>query len=72
MLSEVLKNKSLFWDLYKIDLTTAELYRQKKCPHCQGPLHYANYPRKPRGEPDGLSKDRPLEAYSEQKGLKPC
>jgi len=57
MLSEVLKNKSLFWDLYKIDLTTAELYRQKKCPHCQGPLHYANYPRKPRGEPDGLSEE---------------
>ncbi len=51
MLSKVIENESLFWDLYKIDLATAELYRQKKCPHCQGPLYYANYFRKPRGEP---------------------
>ena len=56
MLSEVLKNESLFQDLYKIDLATAEQYRQMKCPHCQGPLYYANYPRKPRGEPDGVSE----------------
>lgn len=57
MLSEVLKNKSLFLDLYKIDLATAEEYRQKRCPYCQGPLHYANYPRKPRGEPDGVPEE---------------
>jgi len=57
MLSEVLKNESLFWALYKIDLATAEQYRQMRCPHCQGPLYYANYPRKPRGEPDGLSEE---------------
>lgn len=57
MLSEVLKNESLFSDLYKIDLAIAEQYRQKRCPFCKGPLHYANYPRKPRGEPDGLSEE---------------
>ncbi len=57
MLSKVLKNESLFWDLYKIDLATAELYRQKQCPHCQGPLYYANYFRKPRGEPEGLPEE---------------
>lgn len=57
MLSKVLKNESLFWDLYKIDLATAKLYRKKQCPHCQGPLHYANYPRKPRGEPEGLPEE---------------
>lgn len=56
MLSEALKNESLFRDLYKIDLATAEQYKEMKCPHCQGPLYYANYPRKPRGEPDGLSE----------------
>jgi len=54
MLSEVLKNESFFWDLYKIDLATAEEYKQKRCPYCQGPLYYANYFRKPRGEPDGV------------------
>ncbi len=57
MLSEVLKSESLFWNLYKIDLATAERYRQMKCPHCQGPLYYANYLRKPRGEPEGLSEE---------------
>jgi hypothetical protein len=57
MLSKVLKNESLFWALYKIDLATAELYRKKQCPHCQGPLYYANYPRKPRGEPEGLPEE---------------
>ncbi len=27
----------------------------KGCPLCGGPLHVANYPRKPRGLPDGLA-----------------
>jgi len=57
MLSKILKNKSLFLVLYKIDLATAEQYRQMRCPHCQGPLYYANYLRKPRGEPDGVSEE---------------
>ncbi len=57
MLSEVLKNESLFRNLYEIDLAKAKEYRQKKCPHCQGPLHYANYMRKPRGEPEGLPEE---------------
>ncbi len=57
MLSEALKNESLFCELYKIDLATAERYREMKCPHCKGPLYYANYLRKPRGEPEGLSEE---------------
>ncbi len=57
MLSKILKNESLFGALYKIDLAIAKLYRQKKCPHCQGPLYYANYFRKPRGEPDGIPEE---------------
>ena len=27
------------------------------CPYCNGPLHFANYPRKPRGEPEGLPEE---------------
>lgn len=54
MLSELLKNKSLFYRLCDIDKITAEQYRRMPCPHCGGPLYYANYFRKPRGEPDVL------------------
>jgi len=54
MLSELLKKKSLFHCLYTIDKNTAEQYRKMPCPHCGGPLHFANYSRKPRGEPDGI------------------
>lgn len=57
MLSELLKKKSLFSHLYTIDKNIAEQYRQKPCPICGGPLYYANYPRKPRGEPDGLPEE---------------
>ncbi|MCP3922000.1 MAG: hypothetical protein GY714_05370 [Desulfobacterales bacterium] len=57
MLSELLKNKSLFHHLYIIDKNTAEQYRKKPCPYCGGPLHFANYSRKPRGEPDGLAEE---------------
>ncbi len=27
------------------------------CPHCGGPLHFANYLRKPRGEPEGIPEE---------------
>ena len=57
MLSELLKKKNLFHRLYAIDKNIAEQYRKRPCPHCGGPLHFANYPRKPRGEPDGISEE---------------
>ena len=57
MLSELLKNKSLFYHLYTIDKNIAEEYRQMPCPFCGGPLYFANYPRKPRGEPDGVPEE---------------
>jgi len=57
MLSELLKKKSLFHSLYIIDKNIAEQYRKKPCPHCGGPLHFANYPRKPRGEPNGIAEE---------------
>lgn len=54
MLSELIKKKNLFSNLYKIDKKTAEQYRQLPCPHCGGPLYFSNYMRKPRGEPEGV------------------
>jgi hypothetical protein len=57
MLSELLKNKNLFCHLYTIDKNVAEQYRQMPCPLCGGPLHFANYLRKPRGEPDGVPEE---------------
>ena len=38
MLSELWKNKRLFYQLYNIDKETAQRYRQWPCPHCGGPL----------------------------------
>ena len=57
MLSELLKKKSLFYHLYKIDKETAEQYRQLPCPYCGGSLYFGNYLRKPRGEPDGIPEE---------------
>lgn len=57
MLSELLKKKSIFSLLYKIDKEIADQYKEKACPYCGGPLHWANYPRKPRGEPHGVSEE---------------
>ncbi|MBF0234993.1 MAG: hypothetical protein HQK65_18450 [Desulfamplus sp.] len=57
MLSELLKKKSLFFLLYTIDKEIAEQYRSKRCPYCGGPLYYANYLRKPRGEPEGVPEE---------------
>jgi len=43
-----------FWSfLLSIDRDLAETTRQQHC-SCGGRLHHANYPRKPRGCPDGL------------------
>jgi len=57
MLSELLKNKNLFYQLFLIDKEIAEQYRQMKCPYCGGTLHYANYYRKPRGEPEDINEE---------------
>lgn len=57
MLSKLIKKKSLFYQLYIIDKSIAEQYRKMPCPFCGGPLHFANYFRKPRGEPDGVPEE---------------
>ena len=49
MLPELLQRISLFQVLHRIDLDLAASHRQIGCPHCGGPLHQANYLRKPRG-----------------------
>ena len=46
-----------FWNfLYSIDQDLAEHARENGC-SCVGRLHCANYPRKPRGCPDGLPEE---------------
>ena len=37
--------------LFDLDCAIAEHVRLKRCPYCGGPLHYARFPRKPRGLP---------------------
>jgi hypothetical protein len=51
MLSELLEKASLFHLLHVIDTDLAICKRQEGCPYCGGPLHQANYRRKPRGGP---------------------
>lgn len=40
--------------LERIDAELAETTRRAGCQRCEGVLHKANYPRKPRGGPPGL------------------
>jgi hypothetical protein len=54
MLRELLQRPKLFSLLYRIDKDLAAQYRVKGCSYCAGPLHQANYPRKPRGGPNDL------------------
>lgn len=56
MLSELCQKATLFYLLFQIDRDLAEKVRAARCPHCGGPLHYANYPRKPRGVSNQLSE----------------
>ena len=50
--------------LHRIDIELSEDVRVLGCPHCGGPLHKANYQRKPRGGPSNLS-----ERYYERQSL---
>ena len=54
MLTELFQKSTLFYLLLKIDRDLSEQVRKAGCPHCGGNLHYSNYPRKPRGGPNGL------------------
>ena len=43
-------------ELYQEDLAEAERVKAAGCLHCGGVLHYANYPRKPRGIEEDVLK----------------
>lgn len=57
MLIELLQKANLFSLLHRIDMDIADRHRQGGCQYCGGPLHHANYPRKPRGGPDNIPKE---------------
>ena len=49
MYLDIGRQATFFQALLLIDLDLAMQCQQQRCPHCGGPLHYANYQRKPRG-----------------------
>ena len=57
MCHALLRDARFFELLYTLDLDLADQARMVGCP-CGGRLHRANYLRKPRGGPAGLSPDR--------------
>lgn len=57
MVLDLLKNPSFFYILLKLDQESANALQSKGCSHCGGPLHIANYPRKPRGLASDLNAD---------------
>ena len=57
MLPELIRKASLFSLLHHIDVDLAGQHRQGGCCYCGGPLHQANYMRKPRGGPDGIPEE---------------
>lgn len=59
MCHALLQDPAFFRLLSGIDEELASATRQGRCPGCGGPLHVADYPRKPRGCPAAVR-----EAYS--------
>ena len=57
MCHKVLQDASFFELLYEVDEDIAAKVRASGCRHCGGTLDSANYPRKPRGGPDGMEED---------------
>ncbi len=53
----VLQDPAFFHFLTRIDEEFAATTRLGRCPGCQGPLHVADYPRKPRGCPAVVRED---------------
>ena len=49
MLPDLRLNEEYFETLMAWDEELARCVAAARCPHCGGPLHRANYPRKPRG-----------------------
>ena len=53
----VLQDPAFFHFLTRIDEEFAAATRLGRCSVCSGPLHVADYPRKPRGCPAAVQKD---------------
>ena len=57
MCHDVLQDPTFFRFLSKIDCEFAATTREGRCPGCAGPLHVADYPRKPRGCPAAVREE---------------
>jgi hypothetical protein len=53
----LLRNSAFFVLLQEIDRDLARTARAQSCPYCGSRLHFARYPRKPRGAPPDLPED---------------
>lgn len=57
MCHAILQDPGFFHFLTRIDGELAAATRQGRCPGCTGPLHVADFPRKPRGCPAAVRED---------------
>ena len=57
MCHAVLQDPAFFHFLTRIDEEFAAAIRRDRCHGCAGPLHVADYPRKPRGCPAAVRED---------------
>jgi hypothetical protein len=53
----LLHDPAFFRLLTRIDTEFAAKTRQDRCPQCAGPLHVADFPRKPRGCPPSVREE---------------
>jgi len=54
---QLLRDARFHRQLFEIDEDLAAQAKARRCSSCQGALHAASYPRKPRGVPDGLGAE---------------
>lgn len=57
MCHALLQDPAFFRFLSRIDAELAEEARQTRCRECAGPLHVADFPRKPRGCPGAVREE---------------
>lgn len=57
MYDDVLRDPAFFRFLVRIDEELAAEARRAGCRHCGGPLHVADFPRKPRGCPPAVVEE---------------
>jgi hypothetical protein len=54
--AEIVEESSFWIELVEIDRKFQSVVRATPCQHCGGPLHVADYPRKPRDVPECLAE----------------